>query len=46
MPGRIKNVITAIDYIESHLYEKLDLKQLQELYTIQNITCTACLRGQ
>ncbi len=26
MPGRIKNVITAIDYIESHLYEKLDLE--------------------
>lgn len=25
MPGNIKNVIAAIDYIESHLHEKLDL---------------------
>ena len=26
MPGNIKNVIMVIDYIESHLYEKLDLE--------------------
>ena len=26
MSGNIKNVIAAIDYIESHLYEKLDLE--------------------
>ena len=26
MPGNIKNVMTAIDYIESHLHEKLDLE--------------------
>lgn len=26
MPGNIKNVMAAIDYIESHLYEKLDLE--------------------
>lgn len=26
MPGIIKNVIAAIDYIESHLHEKLDLE--------------------
>ena len=26
MPGNIKNVMEAIDYIESHLHEKLDLE--------------------
>ena len=26
MPGNIKNVMAAIDYIESHLHEKLDLE--------------------
>ncbi len=26
MPGNINNVMTAIDYIESHLHEKLDLE--------------------
>ena len=26
MSGNIKNVMTAIDYIESHLHEKLDLE--------------------
>ncbi len=26
MPGNIKNVMTVIDYIESHLHEKLDLE--------------------
>ena len=26
MPGNIKNVMTAIDYIESHLHEKLNLE--------------------
>lgn len=30
MPGNIKNVIAAIDYIESHLYEKLDLDTIAE----------------
>lgn len=30
MPGNIKNVITAIDYIESHLNEKLDLDTIAE----------------
>ena len=28
MPGNINNVMTAIDYIESHLHEKLDLCQV------------------
>ena len=26
MPGNVKNVMAAIDYIESHLHEKLDLE--------------------
>ncbi len=26
MPGNIKNIMTAIDYIESYLHEKLDLE--------------------
>ena len=26
MPGNIKNVMAAIDYIEIHLHEKLDLE--------------------
>ena len=26
MPGNIKNVMAAIDYIENHLHEKLDLE--------------------
>ncbi|MDE6025696.1 MAG: GNAT family N-acetyltransferase [Lachnospiraceae bacterium] len=30
MPGNIKNVIAAIDYIESHLHEKLDLETIAE----------------
>lgn len=30
MPGNIKNVIAAIDHIESHLHEKLDLKTIAE----------------
>ncbi len=30
MPGNIKNVIAAIDYIESHLHEKLDLDTIAE----------------
>lgn len=30
MPGNIKNIIAAIDYIESHLHEKLDLKTIAE----------------
>ena len=30
MSGNIKNVIAAIDYIESHLHEKLDLKTIAE----------------
>ena len=28
MPGNIKNVMAAIDYIESHLQEKLDLETI------------------
>ncbi len=30
MPGNIKNVIAAIDYMESHLHEKLDLDTIAE----------------
>ena len=30
MPGKIKNIIGAIDYIESHLQEKLDLETIAE----------------
>ncbi len=30
MPGKIKNVIAAIDYIENHLHEKLDLDMIAE----------------
>lgn len=30
MPGNIKKVVTTIDYIESHLYEKLDLGTIAE----------------
>ena len=30
MPGNIKNVTAAIDYIESHLHEKLDLDTIAE----------------
>ncbi len=30
MPGNIKKVMTTIDYIESHLYEKLDLGTIAE----------------
>ena len=26
MPGNIKNIIAVIDYIETHLQEKLDLE--------------------
>lgn len=42
MPGNIKNVIAAIDYIESHLHEKLDLETVAGLYIIQSIICTEC----
>ena len=31
MPGKIKNIIVAIDYIESHLHEKLDLETIAEV---------------
>ena len=30
MPGNIRNVIRAIDYIESHLHEKLELETIAE----------------
>ena len=30
MPGKIKNVIAAIDYIENHLHEKLELDTIAE----------------
>ena len=30
MFGNIKNVMAAIDYIESHLHEKLDLETIAE----------------
>lgn len=30
MPGNIKNVTAVIDYIESHLHEKLDLETIAE----------------
>ena len=39
---KIEQIISVIDYIESHLSEKLDLKSSPEQCTIQNITCTGC----
>ena len=48
MLGNIKNVTAAIDYIESHLHEKLELDtiQLRKRCIIQSIICTGCLQAR
>ena len=49
MPGNIKNVTAAIDYIESHLHEKLELDTIAEALhysKYQSIICTGCLQAR